>query len=222
MKDKIVKISLAITVFILGLALVRNLFELHHLRETHSESSKVTDTLWIKRYKPLEPYNVLEVPKLLLLYHTDTVAVKEIVHDHNTIQVVLGNNQVLDYSTQFLAQYPNAGKLVQFQVKNNQLKLTQFSSLGQLSTQVYDFRPEFYNYIYTNNQLTTQQKGFFQKFGFSAEFLYRPISNLYDLNLGLLHKTRFSIIELGLNLHYYPTWQGNIGFDPYLKIRYQL
>lgn len=180
------------------------------------------DTLYRYKFKPIEPYKLVEVPKFVLFFHTDTVAIKEIVHDLSHITVTLGNNQAYTYSTQFLAQYPNANKLVQFTVKSNELRLTQFNSKGQLLTDVFDFRPEFYNYVYSNGTLTKKQKGFFQKFGLSADLMYRPISNLYDFNLGVSHKTSIFIYEVGINAHYYPAVQKQVGFDPYLRIRAQI
>ena len=183
------------------------------------EHQVVTDTIWVKRFKPAVPYKIIEVPKLFMFYRIDSVKVKEIIHDHNVIQVVLGNNQVLNYSTQFLAQYPNANKLVQFTVKSHKLNLTQFNSQGQLYTEVYNFNPEKYNYIYTQNKLTSQSKGFFQNFGFSADLMFRPMSNLWDANIGLNHKTSIFIYEVGLNAHYYPTFSKIVGFDPYIRIR---
>ena len=155
------------------------------------EHQVVTDTIWVKRFKPAVPYKIIEVPKLFMFYRIDSVKVKEIIHDHNVIQVVLGNNQVLNYSTQFLAQYPNANKLVQFTVKSHKLNLTQFNSQGQLYTEVYNFNPE----------------------------KYRPMSNLWDANIGLNHKTSIFIYEVGLNAHYYPTFSKIVGFDPYIRIR---
>lgn len=186
------------------------------------EHQTVTDTIWVKKFKPATPYKTIEVPKVLYLYHLDSVKVKEIIHDTNFIQVVLGNNQVLNYSTQFLAQYPNANKLVQFTVKSNLLNLTQFNSQGQLFTEVYDFRPDRYNYIYTPGNLTSQPKGFFQKFGLSADLMFRPMSNLWDLNVGINHKTSIFIYEVGLNAHYYPTFSKLVGLDPYLRIRFEI
>lgn len=204
----------------LSFVLIHNWVEKkYHKEENHNT---VTDTIYVRRFKPEKPFKIVEIPKLVMFYGIDTVKVKEVISNTQAIHVTLGNNQVLNYSTQFLAQYPNSDKLVQFTTKNGKLNLTQFNSMGQLVTHVYQFKPEYYDYHYADHQLTSKPKGFFNKFGLTSELMVRPIPEFYDLNLGITHKTSISIYELGLNVHYYPTFKSTLGFSPYIKIRFQI
>lgn len=179
------------------------------------------DTVYkTKVFQPEKEYKTIQVPKLVVFYPKDTVPVHRIEADLKRIDVNFGFNQLKSYSTQFLAKYPESSKLVQMLLDKNTLTLTELDSQGDISTREYRINPNLYRYNYLGGNMTQSPQKFLKKFRFSSEMMIRPMSNLYDLNLGLGCETSFLYYEIGLNSHWYPSWEKPLGIDPYLRVRY--
>lgn len=177
------------------------------------------DTVYVnKAFKPIPEYKLIRVPYTVWVYNKE----KEVKIDSISVdssQVTISIDKIsYSFSNQFLAKYPEFSKLIQFTTGNNELKITQLNTNGLICTEAYEFKPELYNYNYTRGHLTSKPKPFFQNIHPTVEILVRPIHNLWDVNLGLNYKTSIFYYEIGLNTHYYPTFENQVIFDPYLKV----
>ena len=179
------------------------------------------DTIYkTKVFQPEKEYKTIQVPKLVVFYPKDSVPVHRVEADLKRIDVNFGFNQLKSYSTQFLAKYPESNKLVQILLDHNILTLTELDSSGDISTRKYKVNPNLYRYSYFGGTMTKNPQKFLKKFRLSSEIMIRPLSNLYDVNLGLGRETSFLYYEIGLNSHWYPGWETPFGLDPYIRVRY--
>lgn len=208
----ILELILIITIIILTISLRNN------KKKVPDFNQNKPDTIYShKSFQPIENYKIPEIPKLVILYHTDSIKITKVESNLSKITITT-EKQAYSYSTQFLVRYPESSKLIQMLSNNHKLILSTMDTTGNIVTNQYKFYPEYYNYNYLNGKLTSNRKPFIKRLHFSSELMIRPVSNMYDINLGLVHNTRKIYYEVGLNTHYYPDLKSNIGFDPYVRL----
>lgn len=191
------------------------------IRKKDSELEPKTDTLYLtKSFKPETQYKTITVPKLVVFYAQDTVPVKKIEADLERINLTLGSGKLESFSTQFLAKHPQSSKLIQLLLEDSDLSITQMDTQGKIFTERYSVYPKANQYNYFQGKMTHRPRKFIKKLEFSSELMVRPLSNLWDLNLGICHKTSFISYEIGLNSHWYPHSVRQFGIDPYLRVKY--
>lgn len=182
----------------------------------------VPDTIYVTKFVPVGSYKSTFTPTRYIFFsETDTVEVDKIVHTRDTVSVYLKDSTAIDYNVQFLAQYPNASKLIQLLLDSENLSLTFFNAQGTLSTEEYKLNLDKFKYNYQWDEgFSYKKNSFFKNLHPFVEAQVRPINLMLDVNLGLYHKTGKIIYETGLNGFYYPRVKTNPGWDIYFKMRY--
>ena len=144
-----------------------------------------------------------------------------IIYHNDTIKLLYPDSSFISVSPQFLSQFPNSSKLIQFLLTDTDLKLGLLNTDGKLFEKVYSIDTEKYSYNYFEDNMTQKRKSLIKRFSPLTELQWRPFNNLWDLNLGLKYNTSKFNYELGLNLFYYPRIKTNPGTDLYFKLSYQ-
>ena len=151
----------------------------------------------------------------------DTIEILNIIYHNDTIKLLYPDSSFISVSPQFLSQFPNSSKLIQFLLTDTDLKLGLLNTDGKLFEKVYSIDTDKYSYNYFEDNMTQKRKSFIKRFSPLTELQWRPFNNLWDLNLGLKYNTSKFNYELGLNLFYYPRIRTNPGTDLYFKLSYQ-
>ena len=151
----------------------------------------------------------------------DTIEILNIIYHNDTIKLLYPDSSFISVSSQFLSQFPNSSKLIQFLLTDTDLKLGLLNTDGKLFEKVYSIDTDNYSYNYFGDNMTQKRKSFIKRFSPLTELQWRPFNNLWDLNLGLKYNTSKFNYELGLNLFYYPRIRTNPGTDLYFKLSYQ-
>lgn len=178
-----------------------------------------TDTTYSnKPFKPIQKYEFISVPKLVMFFNDPDVPIDTVYVDKTKIYYHLPGTQI-EFNHQFLLKYQSSQKLIQFTTGNHTLELTQLDKSGLIHTDKFiNFYPEINLYNYKDGALTYKRKPFLQRFDIGVDVMVRPIINLYDLNIGLKYKTRKTYYEIGLNSYFYPTLDPKFGYTPYLRV----
>ena len=151
----------------------------------------------------------------------DTIEILNLIYHNDTIKLLYPDSSFISVSPQFLSQFPNSSKLIQFLLTDTDLKLGLLNTDGKLFEKVYSIDTDKYSYNYFEDNMTQKRKSFIKRFSPLTELQWRPFNNLWDLNLGLKYNTSKFNYELGLNLFYYPRIKTNPGTDLYFKLSYQ-
>ena len=151
----------------------------------------------------------------------DTIEILNIIYHNDTIKLLYPDSSFISVSPQFLSQFPNSSKLIQFLLTDTDLKLGLLNTDGKLFEKVYSIDTDKYSYNYFEDNMTQKRKSLIKRFSPLTELQWRPFNNLWDLNLGLKYNTSKFNYELGLNLFYYPRIKTNPGTDLYFKLSYQ-
>ena len=151
----------------------------------------------------------------------DTIEILNVIYHNDTIKLLYPDSSFISVSPQFLSQFPNSSKLIQFLLTDTDLKLGLLNTDGKLFEKVYSIDTDKYSYNYFEDNMTQKRKSFIKRFSPLTELQWRPFNNLWDLNLGLKYNTSKFNYELGLNLFYYPRIKTNPGTDLYFKLSYQ-
>lgn len=159
--------------------------------------------------------------KLIYVHTLDTIEILNIIYHNDTIKLLYPDSSFISVSPQFLSQFPNSSKLIQFLLTDTDLKLGLLNTDGKLFEKVYSIDTDKYSYNYFEDNMTQKRKSLIKRFSPLTELQWRPFNNLWDLNLGLKYNTSKFNYELGLNLFYYPRIKTNPGTDLYFKLSYQ-
>ena len=183
----------------------------------------IHDTVHVNHYfEPKKEYKVLEIPKLVTFYLVDSVPpIVDIQIKQDTIRFVYEDSTFQDISPRFITSHPDADKLIQMILSDNNLKLSLMNTKGEVFTKEYDINTEVREYNYVNNNLTSNRKSFFKKITPTIKTMVRPFNNMYDLSIGLKYNTSKFKYELGLNTFYYPGFSRKIGNDMYIGLSYE-
>lgn len=208
------------TILILVLAISMLLKPKQHVSNRGTSNS---DTVYVnKPYKVSNPYKHITIPKTVFVFpKPDTVTIEKIVQVPGKITLNT-NLGPIEYSNQFLGQYSKASKLLQLDSKDGLLNLTLFDTSGNINTYSYNFYPELYNYNYSYNYeyLTQKRKPLIKRVVPTGQVTIRPLSRMYDVDLGILYKTINTYYEIGLNTYYYPSIDNHFGIGPYIRVKY--
>lgn len=181
------------------------------------------DTVYIhKAYVETKGYKVIEVPKLVLVWqdHQDTVLVNHTEVIHDTIKYYLTSGVSLETNSHFITDFPNAPRLINFNLDQKSLLLATQSTDGMVYQSQYNLDLKKYHYAYADKALTKERNKFIQNFHPLVQAQYRPVNKLIDLNLGIKYDTSNLQYEAGINSFYYPKFSKKVGFDPYLRLTY--
>lgn len=204
---------------------------------TISQKKKIKDELDISKIKVhlvIKKKNI-EVPKPYPVYQSagkeiqylpDTTKNKydklKLEYDH---LVLLHNNQsnstvhdTLRIANSFLLQYPEASKLISFDLSKSKLILQLLRIDGIPVEDYYDLNLDNYNYRYSNGNMSNKRFGQFHLYP-DLSYSFRPLNNLHDVDFDLNVKTTNFIYKLGANAFYYPNWD-KAGYDMKLTVQY--
>lgn len=179
-----------------------------------------TETIYSS--KPLrldDPLKVVLPPINVTLYPKELVPYKELVIIKDTIRLYNSENH-LDINKYFLLQYPKASKLISLDLTSSKLELNLLDINGLVKKEEYPIDLSNNKYLYIDNCLTYEPIKPKFKFGFDAQYYFRPINNLHDLNLNLKLDTRNFTYRLGINTFFYPNMNKRIGIDPIISVQY--
>lgn len=177
------------------------------------------DTVFVSRFFiPESNLKFREFPEVVYMFFSDSIPVKDIRVIRDTVFVET-EDSTLNYNAQFLAQYPNASKLIQMEL-NRDLRFTLLHPSGKISQEVYQVDPEINRYLYTDC-LTSQRKNFWQRLSPFVQLQIRPFNTMVDLDLGLKYKTSRMQYEIGINGFYYQPLPKPFGADLFLRARYE-
>lgn len=194
---------------------------LKHKSDSKPNNQK-PDTVYIdKPFVPEEPFDEPKEPEVIYVHTLDTIEILNIIYHNDTIKLLYPDSNFISVSPQFLSQFPNSSKLIQFLLTDTDLKLRLLNTDGKLFEKVYSIDTDKYSYNYFEDNMTQKRKSFIKRFSPLTELQWRPFNNLWDLNLGLKYNTSKFNYELGLNLFYYPRIKTNPGTDLYFKLSYQ-
>ena len=132
----------------------------------------------------------------------DTIEILNIIYHNDTIKLLYPDSNFISVSPQFLSQFPNSSKLIQFLLTDTDLKLGLLNTDGKLFEKVYSIDSDKYSYNYFEDNMTQKRKSLIKRFSPLTELQWRPFNNLWDLNLGLKYNTNKFNYELLLNLFY--------------------
>lgn len=189
-------------------------------------TSGKTDTVFKDRYfESPTPYKDIQIPKTLIVYKTrvDTVYSVRLSGDTITLyfKTNLNLNKQLQLNTQYLTQFPESDKLISLDLTKKKLSLGLVTLTGEVIEKIYPVDLNGYNYRYVNQTLTYKKKSIFTKIKPTVEYMYRPLNNFHDVNIGLIYKTGLINYEIGLNGHHYNFKESQFGIDPYLRIKFE-
>lgn len=197
----------------------------HQLSSQLKEKEYVTKV--IKSPTPIEipkPYGIEVPPSIITLYPLDVVNVpyKEVKTIKDTIRLY-NSEDSLDINKQYLLQYPEASKLLYFDLTSKELQLSLLDINGNIHKDDYCLDLYNYNYRLSNNKLTSEKIGFFKKIRPELSYTIRPLINFHDLNLSLKLDTKNFTYRFGINSYYYPKLSGNdkFGITPLFNISYR-
>lgn len=193
-----------------------------HLRSGDYQSSVdtgKTDTVYVSRFFDREDdLKIPVIPNSVFFYFTDSIPVKDVILQRDTVTLVIPDSTMIHYNTSFLTQFPNAPKFLQLKL-NKSLELTFLNTQGKVYTESFQIDPLRYNYLYTDH-LTSEKKSFFARIQPYTQLTIRPIHSMVDLDFGLSYKTKRMQYEFGLNGFYYPSLSSPFGADVFLRVRY--
>ena len=112
--------------------------------------------------------------------------------------------------------------LIGVDLNKNQFTFTfKNSSLGIHSAD-FKIKPDEYHYVWVDGKLTAKRLPLVKRIKLApyTSFSYRPIHNLWDLEVGISFKTKSLNYNLGLSGFYYPRWQSKPGMDATIRITY--
>lgn len=112
--------------------------------------------------------------------------------------------------------------IIGFNLNKNRFTLTfQNPFLGNHQSE-FNIRPDEYQYTWANGTLTAKKLSVWRRLEVKpfTSLSYRPIHNLWDVEVGLSFKTKSLNYTLGLNGFYYPRWQSSPGLDAQIRITY--
>jgi len=229
------------TIGIMGLII---LVVVYFLFVTFSSNKKLKDEIAIneiktdsiKKSKYIEvakPFNVYLKPDKVIQYLPDPtnknrydslkLAYKQILLLSNTTGTSIITNTVHDtlrIANSFLLQYPEANKLISFELSKSRMVLQMLRIDGIPVANIYDLNLDNYQYRFSDNNMTTKRIGQFHLYP-SLNYSYRILNNLHDLDLDLNIKTTNFIYKAGANTFYYPGWD-KLGYDIKLSVQYNL
>lgn len=209
-------------ILILSASVIYLVIRNSHLRSGDYQSSVdtgKTDTVYVSRFFDREDdLKIPVIPNSVFFYFTDSIPVKEVILQRDTVTLVVPDSTMIHYNTSFLTQFPNAPKFLQMKL-NKGLELTFLNTQGKVYTESFQVDPSRYNYLYTNH-LTAEKKSFFSRIQPYTQLTIRPIHSMVDLDLGLSYKTKRMQYEFGLNGFYYPSLSSPLGADVFLRVRY--
>lgn len=194
------------------------------------EANLVTDS--IKSDKPFElpePLPITNKPNQYIEYPKDTssnnLPYKEIEIIKDTIRLYNNELDKFDIHSDFLLQYPEAPKLISFELSKDYLELSLLEKSGSIIGKGYTLDLQNRKYLYSENQLTSEilksSDKLFSKptLCFMVNYQYRPLPSFHDLNLDFNIETKKFIYTLGINGYIYPN---NKGITPKVSITYKI
>lgn len=197
------------------------------INSINDEANAIPDTIISdKPYKEPDPLPIQSKPDKVTLYPKDTTnyPYKEVVIIKDTIRLYNNELDKFDISSDFLLQYPEAPKLISFDLSKDYLELNLLDKSGSIIGKGYDLDLDNRDYLFVNNSLSSaiirlNKQKTHNKLGLVINYQYRPLPNFHDLNLDLNLETKKFIYTLGINGYCYPN---NKGVTPVLRIAYKI
>lgn len=178
----------------------------------------ITDTIYVEKLNIPKPYREKINPSKVEISQPSTpIGQIKIIHD--TIHIY-SRDTIIVYNPRFLNLYPKSDKLIQLLLSENQLKLNLLSNQGLEYSESYPLDLSQYEYNYSQNDMTIQNIPFRKRINPYSELTYRPIHNLWDIDLGIKYKTSRINYKVGVNFYYYPSYN-SLGADLFIKFGYQ-
>lgn len=178
----------------------------------------ITDTIYVEKLNIPEPYREKINPSKVEISQPSTpIGQIKIIHD--TVHIY-SRDTIIVYNPRFLNLYPESDKLIQLLLSENQLKLNLLSNQGLEYSESYPLDLSQYEYNYSQNDMTIQNIPFRKRINPYSELTYRPIHNLWDIDLGIKYKTSRINYKVGVNFYYYPSYN-SLGADLFIKFGYQ-
>lgn len=198
------------------------------INSIREEENKETDTIISdKPFIEPDPLPIQSKPDKVIIYPKDTAnyPYKEIVFIKDTIRLYNNELDKFDIHSDFLLQYPEAPKLVSFELSKEYLELSLLEKSGSIIGKGYILDLDNRKYAFQGNKLTSAilpQTSFIRKpptLYLNAHYEYRPLPNFHDFNLDFNIETKRFIYTLGINGYIYPN---NQGLTPRLGISYKI
>lgn len=188
-----------------------------------------TDTIYSDNpYQKPEDLPISNKPNDITIYpkpKPDTIYVKEVEIKKDTIRLYYNETGKLDINKDYLFQYPEAPKLLNFELSKDYMKFDLLDISGSIIGRGYSINTDYFNYVFNGNSLSSKiiseplENGFKNHFGISTSYSYRPLPNFHDIYLNLDFETKNFIYTVGVNGYLYPH---NKGITPNLKITYKI
>lgn len=212
-----------IVILLIGLGIsIYFLTSVRNVQSPVGPEHRSIDTVYMTKFVKLPEYKYNYNPTRFIIFtDIDTVRISTIEVIHDTVSITTVDSTRINYSSQFLTQYPTNPKLLQVLLSSNNLELSLLDTDGQISTQQYALDLDKFKYNYQPFGMTYQKNSFLKRLKPFAEIQFRPINLLLDVNLGIYYKTSKINYEIGLNGFYYPHLKTYPGGDIYFKLRYE-
>ena len=116
------------------------------------------DTVYIdKPFVPEEPFDEPKEPEVIYVHTLDTIEILNIIYHNDTIKLLYPDSSFISVSSQFLSQFPNSSKLIQFLLTDTDLKLGLLNTDGKLFEKVYSIDTDNYSYNYFGDNMTQKE-----------------------------------------------------------------
>ena len=117
---------------------------LKHKSDSKPNNQK-PDTVYIdKPFVPEEPFDEPKEPEVIYVHTLDTIEILNIIYHNDTIKLLYPDSSFISVSPQFLSQFPNSSKLIQFLLTDTDLKLGLLNTDGKLFEKVYSIDTDKY------------------------------------------------------------------------------
>lgn len=199
-------------------------------KSSYDPKSQKTETIYSQKpWIPSKPFEIIQNPKTLIWFYgiKDTSNIKpykEVKLEKDSVILYTDEFTKLGINKNYLLLFPEADKLISFDLCNSELELNLLDINGKVFQKNYQIDLDSYKYRYTNNIFSVERinKVISRRLHIEPilSYQFRPFNNFHDLTLSLKFKTKTFNYEIGLNSSYYPSISKKIHKDLLLGISY--
>lgn len=200
-------------------------------KSSYDPKSEKTETIYSQKpWVPEKPFEIIQNPKTLIWFYgiKDTSSVKpyqEVKLENGSVILYTDEFTKLGISKNYLLLFPEADKLISFDLCKSELQLNLLDINGNIFRKDYTIDLDSYKYRYTtDNHLSVANQNKVKSRSLRIEpdmkYQFRPINNFHDISFTLKFKTKGLNYELGINSSYYPSISKKIHKDLILGLSY--
>lgn len=163
--------------------------------ETKPVYKYLTDSLYYKKYWELKKEITEKTPPIQVIKWLDTIVdIDTIYIKGDIVKVVVKDKDTLNINSQFISQYPDNPKLLEFKLGHDELEITTFTKDAKTYTDKYPLYLHDYKYQWYDNSLHHEPTNYKENKTFKWNQLY--------VNGGYSKTESAGLIGLEYNLNY--------------------